>query len=658
MICVSLQGKSLIEIYDILDRPDVEMAEIRLDLCPLDETEREELFSTTDKPLIATCRSGRGISAAQAEQLLLEAIEDGATYIDLELEAPAQISRNIARACKEAGVMLIRSYHNHVRTPDTHELLDICARAVHYGANIVKIATLATSDGDWERMASIYKQRPEGSLVAFCMGEKGRSSRLECLSLGAPFSYASLSESEATAPGQFTLEQMNGRLYGGRRRLDMRDLEMPASKSFAQRAIIAAALAEGTSQLHGYTPCGDNEAAMRVARALGAEIKESGKDLTIRGIGPIKGKLPLERLGTGESGLLTRLMIPLLSQIAKTPTLVEGEGTLLRRPLADAADIMASFGVMLTNAIPQGSKEVKVPVRIEGTLIPGRADIPGKGGSQLISGLLMALPLASGSSTLYVHEPKSIPYMFITMDVLRYFGINISNEMEGDQDFLDTQDWSLCTALNFHIKGGQHYTAAEIDLEQDWSSAANLCVAAAIFGQATFIGLDTGSLQADLSILDILADAGACISQDEDDTLNVYKAPLSAFDTDLSNAPDLFPIVAVLAAFCAGESHIAGLGRLAGKESNRSKGILDMLEGLGVEAFRTGDMLTVCGHSLSQRLMGGQLLRGGRFSSNHDHRMVMALTVASLGADGPIEIDDTECVSKSFPDFFKLFYNE
>lgn len=655
MICVSIKGHSELEIYDILDREDVEMAEIRLDLCDLDEVEREELFATTDKPLVATCRTGKGLTWAQAQELLLQAVEDGATFIDLGLEAPVPVSKTITKACREAGVALIRSYHNFERTPETQELEQICSRALRFGADIIKIATLATSDEDWKRLRELYGHYPQGRLLAFCMGEKGRDSRLESLSLGAPFSYCALDASQATAPGQWTLEQMNARLYGPKRRYIRHDLQMPASKSFAQRAIVAAIFAEGTSILHGYTPCSDSEAALDAARAMGADVRVEGRDVTIKGIGPVHGKLPIDHLDTGESGLLTRLMIPLLAQTASGDVRIDGRATLLNRPLADATDIMASFGVMLTNASGHSGKEVYVPVRVEGRLMNGRADISGKGGSQLISGLLMALPMADGHSDIYVHDPKSIPYMFITLDVLRRFGINISNEMEGDEDFIESEDWSLCSAVNFHIKGGQHYHAAEIDLEQDWSSAAVMAVAGALFGEVSFEGLDTGSLQADISILDILADAGACISQDEDGTVNVFKAPLLAFDIDLGNAPDLFPVTAVLAAFCAGESHISGLGRLVTKESNRSKGILEMLSSLGVDASREGDTLIVHGESLSQRLASGRLLRGGEFSSNHDHRMVMALTVASLGADRAISIDDTSCVAKSFPQFPELF---
>ena len=123
----------------------------------------------------------------------------------------------------------------------------------------------------------------------------------------------------------------------------------------------------------------------------------------------------------------------------------------------------------------------------------------------------------------------------------------------------------------------------------------------------------------------------------------------------MNNAPDLFPITAVLAAFCAGESRIAGVGRLASKESDRAAAILEMLTHMGVEARIEGDEMFICGQSLASRLLSGRLLEGGEYTSHHDHRMVMALKVASLAAKSPIVIDDEACVEKSFPDFIQTF---
>ena len=137
--------------------------------------------------------------------------------------------------------------------------------------------------------------------------------------------------------------------------------------------------------------------------------------------------------------------------------------------------------------------------------------------------------------------------------------------------------------------------------------------------------------------------------------IHVRRAPLTAFEADANNCPDLFPILAVLAAFCEGVSAIRGTDRLAGKESDRAGAILDMLWQMGVKAAIEDDTLMVEGHSLSSRLVNGDLLPSGSYTSGHDHRMVMALRVAELAAAGPFIIDDTVCVEKSFPTFPDLF---
>ena len=657
MICTSLQNKTFEQILAILEDPAVEMAEIRLDRCPLTDDQIEELFSESDTPLIATCRIAESPSEQDAERRLRLAIEAGARFADLEIEAPAQMSKEFQHLCRKSGTEIIRSYHNFEDTPDIEVLQMALARCFRYGADIAKIVTTCHTAEDAARIESLYTivlegvDSLQGRLVAFGMGAAGRDTRLECLRRGAPFTYAALTEAEATAPGQWSVAEMAGTLYAGRRPYRAEGRRMPASKSFAQRAILAAALAEGTSHLSGYSPCGDSEAALALARSLGADIRQEGGELAITGIGARCGQLCPERVDTGESGLLTRLAIPVLAAIGSGSFSVTGRGTLLRRPLSGAADIMAAFGVLLASETEHEGKEVYIPASVKGHLIPGTAEVPGQGGSQLISGLLMALPLCDKDSLLRVSEPKSIPYMYITLDVLRHFGIQTRSEMEGDAEMLEADDWSGCTGISFKVRGRQHYRAADFAIEGDWSAAANLLVAGAVFGSAELVGMDTKSLQADLTIIDILVEAGAVVSQLEEGTVCVRKAPLEAFRQDLNNAPDLFPIVAVLAAFCAGESRIAGVGRLAAKESNRAEAILQMLTQMGVEAHIEGDELVVYGESLAARLLGGHLLKGGEYTSRHDHRMVMALKVASLGTESPIVIDDEACVGKSFPGF-------
>lgn len=658
MICTSIQNKTLDQLWEILDDPYVEMAEIRLDLCDLTDSEIEELFSVCEKPLVATCRTQSDWEVAVRK--LEIASQAGARYVDLDISAPAKVSQHIQKVCKETGSELIRSFHDFSGTPSVEYLLQVIARCYRYGADIAKVVTTATCEADCALIESLYtielpqeQEFNRNALVAFAMGEAGRATRIECLKNGAPFSYASYDA--PTAPGQIDFEQMHKSVYGEFNGLFRNDFITPASKSFAQRAIVAAALAKGESHLRNFTPCDDSNAAIELAKALGASVELEDNVLTIRGIGPLKDKkLGLDSIHTGESGLLTRLMIPLMSLLNGKDFTVEGRGTLCGRPLSGASDIMASFGVILRNLSDHDNKELYVPLKVCGSLIPGNAEIDGTGGSQLISGLLMVLPLCSSPSKVFVSEPKSIPYMFITIDVLRKFGITIGSQLEGDAEMLENQDWTYCDGVTFQIKGGQSYKAADIDLEGDWSAAANFLVAGAIYGGAEVSELDPSSLQADISIMDVLVEAGACASAGEG-AVSVRKAPLEAFDFDLSQAPDLFPIVSVLAAFCPGISTIAGVERLRNKESDRAASILEMLEKLGVECRVDSDIMAIRGESLTSRLLNGNMLKGGEFSSHHDHRMAMALKVASVAADGPVVVDDRDCVSKSFPDFYEQF---
>ena len=687
MICTTIQNKNYEQILSALEQ--CEMAEIRLDRCSLTAKETDELF-TSDIPLVATCRideiasaepslqdlpqQSREIKAMQiAEKRLVRAIEAGARYVDVEIEAQKQMSKRVRQAAHENGTIFIRSYHDFEGTDSLEALKAIVEKCVYHGADMVKIVTLAQSEADIDKILALYQWCREekasgnerigalsdGGLIAFCMGEEGRSSRLDCLKFGAPYTYAALTEEEAAAPGQWATAPMRRTVYGDFPFIDSEPLSMPVSKSFAQRAIIAAALADGTSHLRGYTPCGDNEAALQVARNLGAEVNVNGNEVTINGISAQLGGLNLPELHVGESGLLTRMLIPVMAQLSPDPVSFTGEKTLLGRPLTGAKEIMDAFEAdVIPSEVEESPSIVRVPLTVKGPLKAGRAEISGKHGSQLISGLLMALPFAEKNSSLIVHEPKSIPYMFITLEVLKKFGIKIGNDMLGGPDFLASDgDWSLCTEMVFKVKGGQKYKAADIDLEGDWSAAANFLVAGAIFGKAELQGLDTTSLQADLSIMDILMDAGASLSQLDGDrgNITVQRAPLKAFRVDASNCPDLFPIISVLAAFCQGTSRLAGVGRLANKESDRAKAILEMLTQMGVRACVEGDEMVIEGHSLAQRLLDNCLLKGGLYTSHHDHRMVMALKVASLGADGPISIDDEQCVAKSFPQFHEIF---
>lgn len=632
MICTSIQNKTLGEISAILESGAVEMAEIRIDLCPtLTDSDIEKLFSRTDVTLLATCRIGGAVTEQEAEHKLELAVKAGAGLVDLEIEAPESVVARIGNIAAQYGARFVRSVHFYDGTPELSVLDEAVKNCLSGGADTVKIVTYAHSQADAERVMALYDRYkdmvPSGRLCAFCMGAAGKLSRFEALRRGAPFTYAALSEEERTADGQWTAEEMCGALYGGGSLWRGGMAQVPASKSMAQRAVIAATLACGTSHLAGYSPCADSESAIRLARTLGAEITQEGNTLTVKGIGA-DPRIPQE-VFTGESGFLTRISIPIISMLQCGSTTVKGEGTLVGRPLLYAQETMEAFGVRLTNS--------SIPLRIEGNLRAGKATITGKGGSQLISGLMASLPLAKSPSEITIEEPTSVPYLHLTANVLREFGIDIKLESAGGK-------------LIVKIAGGQCYKPASINLEGDWSGAAPLLIAGAVYGSVSVPDLSLESTQADLAVVKVLESAGAKVTV-RHGVASTAKSPLHGFDCNLNQSPDLFPVVAVLAAMSEGVSHIAGVGRLASKESDRAKAIIEMFDGLGVESSIEGDTLIVNGMGLSRRYATGNLLKGGSFTSHHDHRMVMALMLASIGADSPINIDDTACVAKSFPNF-------
>ncbi len=675
MICTTIINKNLEQILEILG--DCEMAEIRLDTCNLSLDDIDICFSS-DIPLIATCRLANPLDdneCSLAQEKLVRAIEAGAKYVDVEIEMPKFFSKRIRQAAHEAGSIFIRSYHDYQGTDSLEALKAIVEKCCNNGADLVKIVTTAKSKADVGNVLSLYEFSVKegllkpGELVAFSMGELGQASRIEALKYGAPFTYAASSEADIAAPGQMTTAKLRNLIYGNTKYLSSAlknptlTLHMPASKSFAQRAILAAALAEGVSKLHNYSPCGDSEAAISLIESLGVKVHRYGSTVEIEG--GIKAEDIPPKIFVGESGLLARLMIPVIAQIAKGATEIYGEKTLLQRPMLGVADMMSSIGVTVESIGIQPdfqqnteAKAVKIPLKIQGHIEGGRMEISAKHTSQLVSGLLMALPLAERNSSLLVTEPKSIPYMFITLDVLKKFGIKASNDILGGKNFHESGgDWAHSTEMVFKLRGGQRYQPTDMELEGDWSAAANFLVAGAIFGKLELEGLDITSLQADLSIVDILIEAGAYLSQfdDKQGTILVQRAPLQAFNINAIHCPDLFPILSVLASFSQGESRIAGVSRLAHKESDRGEGIIKMLNQMGVLARIEGDELVIEGQSLPQRLLNNKLLNGGKYSSYSDHRMVMALKVASLGASSPIIIDDEECVDKSFPGFLEDF---
>lgn len=389
----------------------------------------------------------------------------------------------------------------------------------------------------------------------------------------------------------------------------------PASKSLSQRAVLLAALAEGESLVRFASDCDDTRAAVRAAQALGARVTEEGSTLRIAG-GPAVGC----DVDLGESGFCMRAL-PALAALSGKPFVLQGHGSLRTRPVGEIEAPLRALGVTCetTGGLP--------PIHLCGPLRGGRAEVDGSASSQFLSGLLMALPLAEGESLLTVRALQSQPYIQMTLEMVRRFG----GEIEAAEDLSE-----------FRIPGGQHYRACEMEVEGDWSGAAFPLVAGAIGGTVGVDGLRPHSLQADRAVVEALTRAGAELSWREG-RLCVAKAALHGFQFDATHCPDLFPALAVLACSCAGESRIAGAGRLKHKESDRATALVE-------ELGRLGGLLRVEGDTLC---IEGSTLQGGHAHSRGDHRIAMALAVAALASLDGVRITGPECVAKSYPAFFQ-----
>jgi len=391
-------------------------------------------------------------------------------------------------------------------------------------------------------------------------------------------------------------------------------IKAPASKSMTQRAIAAALLADGQSIIHNPSYCDDSLAAMSIAVGLGARVEPQVNDLKINGSAILKEP----KLNCGESGLAIRMFSPIAALYPVEITMV-GANSLKKRPMSMIEEALNQLGVKCT------SSNGFLPLTILGPIAGGYCEIDGSLSSQLLTGLLMALPLAARTSEIKVRNLKSKPYIDMTIQLLKSFGITIINK-----------DYSV-----FQIPGNQKYTPQDYTVEGDWSGGAFLLVAGAVNGQVTVNGLRTDSMQSDMAIIKALKKAGAKMKLSENQ-IGISKSELKAFDFDATDSPDLFPPLVALASFCNGVSAIKGVSRLAYKESNRASALKEEFGKMNISVAINDDMMLVT---------GGQP-QGAHVESHEDHRIAMAVAVTALGASGRVFIRDSQCVAKSYTGFF------
>lgn len=608
------------------------LVELRCDLMAIEPEEVAALVGRAERAIV-TCHSA---DLAYAEEIYSVAIGAGAWAVDIDFHTPSELRTQIAERAQGAGTKVIFSHHFDT-TPQEEELCTLAEDMFACGCDIAKIITTAQTTAEALVPMRLYDMFAGREVVAFAMGEAGAFTRRLSLLRGAPYTYAAPSAEERTAAGQPTIEELRESLAAGESLEGYtlpHSVTPPSSKSEAQRAIVLAAICEGNSVLHGYTPCGDTQAAIELARQLGAKVTIEGNELVIEGVGTKGLQERLNHpttLSVGESALLARLMMPVVALWAQSEVTITGCGTLLGRSMKGDIEALESVGAKVEHT------DNHLPIKISGgAKVGNKMEIDGSHSSQTASGWMVALASEGVEREITIHNVVSISYIIMTADLLDKFGGNIEIAFE--------------EAMRVHILPYELHSQG-IRLSADWSGAAYFATAYAIAqsGRAQrkegyTLRARLGTEQADERIVDILRSVGAQIEQSEEGLRFMPSEALGAFAHDATDCPDLIPTLAVVALFCEGTSRIGGLHRLANKESNRAEAVAECLVALGARVAIEGDELVI---------EGASELHSAPLRSHNDHRIAMAMTIASLFMAPKPTIDNKGCVAKSYPDFFE-----
>ena len=394
-------------------------------------------------------------------------------------------------------------------------------------------------------------------------------------------------------------------------------IRIPSSKSDSQRSLLAAALANGVSVISNVGQSDDEQNMLKCIQSLGAQVQVNQDNISIQGITHFPKQLDLN---CGESGLGLRLLTSICAAHEGTHR-ITGEGSVLTRDHSFFEEHFPAMGVGVT------SNGGKLPMEISGQLKSGKYTVDGSQSSQYISGLLMAFPLLDGDSELTIEDLKSKPYVEMTIETLKAFGIKI-------------QEQGHC----YLIHGNQTYQPTNYIIESDWSSASYWLVAAALGHELELTGLNLESKQADLAMLHALKKAN-CHIHSSKDSISIDGTQRKAFVFDATDCPDLFPALVALAAGCDGVSKISGVYRLKNKESDRGVVLQKEYALLGLKLEIQGDEMII---------FGGSKLHGGTVDSNNDHRIAMCLGITATFINDEVELLNADAVSKSYP----MFWND
>lgn len=399
-------------------------------------------------------------------------------------------------------------------------------------------------------------------------------------------------------------------------------VEAPSSKSLSQRFIAAALLADGPSRLFNYSECDDCTSAIQIAVDLGGEIELAQSGI---GVNPVEGGLPRPRTGklnAGESGLSFR-MFSAIAALSSEEIRLGAEGTLLSRPQEFVAEGLNALGA--TTTLTNG----KAPLTITDHLKGGDIEIDGSISSQFLTGLLLSLPYAENDSVVKVKDLVSRPYMEMTLEVMETFNLDCKHTASNGLDV-------------FEIPGNQSAKGGDYNVDGDWSAAATLLTLGALAGdpEVEVTGIRGPFTQADSGIKGALLFAGYHLLG-TDGGLQVKRKKPRPFNLDLTNSPDLFPVLAVLAGFSKKKSTLKGVSRLRGKESDRAAVLQTELAKAGITVEIDGATMTI---------IPGKI-KPCTINSHGDHRIVMAAAIIGCAGE-TVEIEGAECVSKSYPGFF------
>ena len=405
-------------------------------------------------------------------------------------------------------------------------------------------------------------------------------------------------------------------------------IPIPPSKSYSHRAIIAAALAtpnkdKEVSRIDNLKYSVDITTTTEIMENWGANI-EIGEDFEI-----IKGNSGIvnpkdEYTQCNESGSTIRFLIP-IGLSSNNKIVFDGKGKLVERPLDSYYKIFDEQGIKYSN------NNGWLPLNVDGQLKPGKYEIEGNISSQYITGLLYALPLLNGDSELRINKTlESKGYIDLTLEILEMSGIKVENN----------------NYKSFFIKGNQKYNPFDYVIEGDYSQVAFWIVAGILGSEIKCLHVKKDSLQGDREIIEIVQRMGANVEIFDD---YIIVKPSQTYGTviDISQCPDIGPILTVLAALSKGETKIINAERLRIKESDRITSIKTELNKLGANVEEVGDSLVINGVE--------RLTKSAELSAWNDHRIAMSLAIASIKCDGEIVIDEAESVKKSYPHFWEDF---